>query len=42
MLGFDYGWGFDPAALPSSGVNPASGKIQGQFSFTIGANLGEL
>ncbi len=42
MLGFDYGWGFDPAALPSSGVNPSSGKIQGQFSFTIGANLGEL
>ena len=42
MLGFDYGWGLDPAALPTSGVNPVSGKIQGQFSFTIGATLGEL
>ncbi len=42
MLGFDYGWGFDPAALPTSGVNPITGKFQGQFSFTIGASLGEL
>jgi outer membrane protein insertion porin family len=42
MLGFDYGWGFDPAALPTSGINPVSGRIQGQFSFTIGAQLGEL
>ncbi len=42
LLGFDYGWGFDPSALPTSGKNPVTGSFQGQFHFTIGATLGEL
>lgn len=42
LLGFDYAWGFDPTGDPTSGRNPASGEIQGQFHFTIGATLGEL
>lgn len=42
LLGFDYAWGFDGTNDPTSGRNPASGEIQGQFHFTIGATLGEL
>jgi outer membrane protein insertion porin family len=42
LLGFDYGWGFDPSALPSSGRNPITGVFQGQFHFTIGGFMGEL
>ncbi|HET6245513.1 MAG: BamA/TamA family outer membrane protein [Bacteroidetes bacterium] len=40
LFGLDYGWGFDQA--PNSGLNPVTGKPQGQFHFTIGMNLGEL
>lgn len=43
LLGLDYGWGFDPIpGDPSSGRNPSTGKAQGQFHFTLGAQLGEL
>jgi len=42
LLGFDYGWGFDPTSVPGSGRNPVTGQFQGQFHFTIGATLGEL
>lgn len=42
LLGFDYAWGLDPSALPSSGRNPITGVIQGQFHFTIGGYMGEL
>jgi outer membrane protein insertion porin family len=37
LLGLDYGWGFDN--IPG---NPSSGNGQGQFHFTLGAQLGEL
>ena len=37
LLGLDYGWGFDN--IPG---NPGSGNGQGQFHFTLGAQLGEL
>ncbi|MDQ3191909.1 MAG: BamA/TamA family outer membrane protein, partial [Bacteroidota bacterium] len=40
LFGLDYGWGFDQA--PNSGLNPVTGRPQGQFHFTIGMNLGEL
>lgn len=43
LLGLDYGWGFD--TIPGntgSGRNPITGKPQGQFHFTLGAQLGEL
>lgn len=42
LLGFDYGWGFDQSAFPSSGRNPITGLFQGQFHFTIGGFMGEL
>lgn len=48
MLGFDYGWGFDPLDPHSKGFgsgNDASrigGKPVGAFQFIIGANLGDL
>lgn len=43
LLGFDYGWGFDEVpGLPNTGRNPSTGKVQGQFHFTIGAMIGEL
>ncbi|MES2514134.1 MAG: POTRA domain-containing protein, partial [Bacteroidota bacterium] len=37
LLGLDYGWGFDN--IPG---NTSSGNGQGQFHFTLGAQLGEL
>ncbi|MES2763955.1 MAG: outer membrane protein assembly factor BamA [Bacteroidota bacterium] len=37
LLGLDYGWGFDN--IPG---NAGSGNGQGQFHFTLGAQLGEL
>jgi outer membrane protein insertion porin family len=37
LLGLDYGWGFDN--IPG---NSGSGNGQGQFHFTLGAQLGEL
>ncbi len=37
LLGLDYGWGFDN--IPG---NTGSGNGQGQFHFTLGAQLGEL
>jgi outer membrane protein insertion porin family len=37
LLGIDYGWGFDN--IPG---NSGSGNGQGQFHFTLGAQLGEL
>lgn len=42
LLGFDYAWGFDQSAFPTSGRNPLTGVIQGQFHFTIGGYMGEL
>ncbi|PHR49126.1 MAG: outer membrane protein assembly factor BamA [Fluviicola sp.] len=48
MLGFDYGWGFDPLDPHSKGFgsgNDASrigGTPVGAFQFIIGANLGDL
>lgn len=42
LLGFDYAWGFDQSAFPTSGRNPLTGLYQGQFHFTIGGYLGEL
>ncbi|MBN8701972.1 MAG: outer membrane protein assembly factor BamA [Bacteroidetes bacterium] len=44
LIGFDYGWGFDynPNDNYGSGRNIQTGKPQGQFHFTIGANMGEL
>jgi len=48
LLGFDYGWGFDPLDPHSKGFgsgNDASrigGRPVGAFQFIIGANLGDL
>jgi outer membrane protein insertion porin family len=48
LLGFDYGWGFDPLDPHSKGFgsgNNASrigGSPVGAFQFIIGANLGDL
>lgn len=48
LLGFDYGWGFDPLDSHSQGFgsgNDASrigGTPVGAFQFIIGANLGDL
>ena len=48
LLGFDYGWGFDPLDPHSQGFgsgNDASrigGRPVGNFQFIIGANLGDL
>lgn len=48
MLGLDYGWGFDPLDPHSTeyrigdDINRISKGYQGNFSFSIGMNLGEL
>ncbi len=48
MLGLDYGWGFDPldqhsgSYRQSNDMNRINNGYQGQFSFSIGMNLGEL
>lgn len=48
LLGFDYGWGFDPLDSHSRGVGTEAnisrmgGKPTGAFQLIIGANLGDL
>lgn len=48
LLGFDYGWGFDPLDSHSQGFGKGkdlgrmNGKPSGAFQFIIGANLGDL
>jgi outer membrane protein insertion porin family len=48
MLGLDYGWGFDPLDPHSSGYRKTDDYMRvnkgyfGNFSFSIGMNLGEL
>ncbi|PKR81141.1 outer membrane protein assembly factor BamA [Brumimicrobium salinarum] len=48
LLGFDYGWGFDPLDPHSKGagsgndISRMGGKPIGAFQFIIGANLGDL
>lgn len=48
MLGLDYGWGFDPLDPHSNeyrigdDINRITKGYQGNFSFSIGMNLGEL
>ncbi|MBW7868231.1 MAG: outer membrane protein assembly factor BamA [Brumimicrobium sp.] len=48
LLGFDYGWGFDPLDQHSRGAGAGAdlkrrmGKPTGAFQFIIGANLGDL
>lgn len=48
MLGLDYGWGFDPLDPHASGYRSSDDYLRvnkgyfGNFSFSIGMNLGEL
>lgn len=48
MLGFDYGWGFDPLDPHSLGYGSGNDMLRrngnpvGNFQFIIGANLGDL
>jgi hypothetical protein len=48
MLGLDYGWGFDPLDPHATGYRNSDDYMRvnkgyfGNFSFSIGMNLGEL